>query len=113
MASAEIAVAGPARGKARRRRRPWPLVGGLGLFSVSAILPLLFMLATALRTQADWDRAKIGFPTTFSPGAFERAWSGANIGVYFRNSAIVTVSTVALTILCSTLAGYSSSKIRW
>src|SRR5712691_10397830 len=37
MASAEIAVAGPVRGKARRRRRPWPLVAGLGLFSVSKI----------------------------------------------------------------------------
>ena len=112
MASAEVAVAGPVRRKARRRRRPWPLVGGLGLFSLSAILPLLFMLATAFRTQADWDRAKIGLPTTFSLGAFERAWTGANIGVYFRNSVIVTVSTVALTVLCSTLAGYSFSKIQ-
>src|SRR2546430_2226574 len=42
MASAEVAVAGPIRGKARRRRRPWPLVAGLGLLSVSAILHLLF-----------------------------------------------------------------------
>src|SRR5581483_3601546 len=46
-------------------------------------------------------------------GAFARAWTGANIGVYFRNSAIVTFSTVALSIVCATLAGYAFSKLRW
>ena len=58
----------------------------IGLFCFSAILPLLFMAATAFRTQADWANSKIGLPTTLSLGAFERAWTGANIGVYFRNS---------------------------
>jgi raffinose/stachyose/melibiose transport system permease protein len=110
---ASVVVAPPAGKKRMRRRRPWPLVAGLSLFSLSAILPLLFMLATAFRTEADWDRAKIGLPTTFSFDSFERAWTGANIGVYFRNSAIVTLSTVALTVICATMAGYSFSKIRW
>src|SRR5205807_1378733 len=54
-----------------------------------------------------------GLPTTASFGAFERAWTGAKIDVYFRNSAIVTVSTVVLTVVCATLAGYSFGKIRW
>jgi raffinose/stachyose/melibiose transport system permease protein len=96
-----------------RRRRPWAVVIALGLFSFSTVLPLLFMAATAFRTQADWDRNKIGLPTTASLGAFERAWTGANIGVYFRNSVIVTLSTVVLSVACATLAGYSFSKIRW
>jgi raffinose/stachyose/melibiose transport system permease protein len=101
-------------GKRRpRRRRPWPVVVALGLFSLSTVLPLLFMAATAFRTQADWDRSKIGLPTTVSLGAFERAWTGANISLYFRNSVIVTLSTVALSVACATLAGYSFSKIRW
>jgi ABC-type glycerol-3-phosphate transport system permease component len=97
----------------QRRRRPWPVVAALGLFSLSTVLPLLFMAATAFRTQADWDRSKIGLPTTASLSAFERAWTGANIDVYFRNSAIVTLSTVALSVVCATLAGYSFSKIQW
>ena len=109
---ASIAVPHPAR-RARRWRRPWPLVAGLALFSLSAVLPLLFMASTAFRTQADWDGSKIGLPTTASIGAFERAWTGANIGIYFRNSAVVTLSTVTLSVICATLAGYSFSKIRW
>jgi ABC-type glycerol-3-phosphate transport system permease component len=89
------------------------LVVAIGLFCLSAILPLLFMAATAFRTEADWANSRIGLPTTFSFGAFERAWSSANISVYFRNSAIVTFSTVALSVITATLAGYAFSKIRW
>ncbi len=111
---ASIAVPRPAGGSGRRgRRRPWPLVAGLVLFSLAAVLPLLFMAATAFRTQADWDQSKIGLPTTLSFGPFARAWTGANIDLYFRNSAIVTLSTVALSVVCATLAGYSFSKIGW
>jgi ABC-type glycerol-3-phosphate transport system permease component len=111
--SASIAVTTPARRKRLRLQGSWALAAGLGFFSLSAILPLLFMAATAFRSQADWDRNKIGLPTTASFGAFERAWTGANIQTYFRNSAIVTLSTVALTVVCATLAGYSFGKIRW
>ena len=50
----------------RSRRYSWPLVVGIGLFCASAVLPLLFMAATAFRTQADWANSKIGLPTTLS-----------------------------------------------
>jgi ABC-type glycerol-3-phosphate transport system permease component len=113
LSTASVAVAAPARRRLPRIRRSWALSAGLGLFAISAVLPLVFMAFNAFRTEADWDRDKIGLPTTFSFGAFERAWTGANIGLYFRNSAIVTLSTVALTVLCATCAGYSFGKIRW
>jgi ABC-type glycerol-3-phosphate transport system permease component len=103
----------------RRRRRAgaslgrWSVVAGLTCFAVSALLPLVFMAVTAFRKQSDWDANKLGLPTTLSLGSFERAWSGATIGTYFRNSLIVTLGTVVLTVVCSTLAGYSFSKLRW
>ena len=110
---AETMAGTPPRRRRRWRRGSWPLVVAIGLFCVSAILPLLFMAATAFRTQADWANAKIGLPTTASLGAFERAWTGANIGLYFRNSLIVTSATVALSVVSATLAGYAFSKLRW
>jgi raffinose/stachyose/melibiose transport system permease protein len=93
--------------------RSWAVVAGFGLMSVSAILPLVFMAFTAFRTQADWANAKIGLPTTASLRAFREAWTGASIGIYFRNSAIVTSGTILLTVVCATLAGYSFAKIAW
>jgi ABC-type glycerol-3-phosphate transport system permease component len=112
LSAADVAARPPAR-RRLRRRQPWPFVTGLGLLCAAGVLPLLFMAATAFRTQADWDRSRIGLPTTFSFGAFARAWTDANIGTYFRNSVIVTGSTVALTVLCATLAGYGFAKLRW
>jgi raffinose/stachyose/melibiose transport system permease protein len=91
----------------------WSVVAGLTCFGLSALLPLAFMAVTAFRTQANWDANKLGLPTTFSLGAFERAWSNAEISTYFRNSLIVTLGTVALSVVCATLAGYSFSKLRW
>jgi raffinose/stachyose/melibiose transport system permease protein len=107
------AAADPPASPRFRSARSWPVMVALALFSLSTVLPLLFMAATAFRTQADWDRNKIGLPTTASLGAFERAWTGANIDVYFRNSLIVTLGAVTLSVICATLAGYSFSKIRW
>ena len=111
-----IDVAAPVSAPPPRRlrmRNPWPFVIGLGLLCASGVLPLLFMTFTAFRTERDWDNSRIGLPTTWSFGAFQRAWTDANIGVYFRNSVIVTSSTVALTVVCATLAGYGFSKLRW
>ena len=107
----------PARRRPRRSAGAsfarWSIVGGLTCFGLSALFPLAFMAVTAFRTQKDWDANKLGLPTTFSFGSFERAWSGATISTYFRNSLIVTLGTVLLTVFCATLAGYSFSKLRW
>ena len=113
MGTVASAAADPPAGPRFRSASSWPVMVALALFSLSTVLPLLFMAATAFRTQADWDRNKIGLPTTASLGAFERAWTGANIDVYFRNSLIVTLGAVTLSVICATLAGYSFSKIRW
>src|SRR5262249_47991512 len=78
-------VAGAPAGPPRRRmrmRNPWPFVIGLGLLCAAGVLPLLFMAFTAFRTEKDWDNSRIGLPTTWSFGAFQRAWTDANIGVY-------------------------------
>jgi raffinose/stachyose/melibiose transport system permease protein len=97
----------------RSRLSSWPLVVGIGIFCVSAVLPLLFMVTNAFRTESDWANSKIGLPTVFSFGAFVRAWNDANIGTYFRNSAIITSATVVLTVLSATCAAYAFSKLRW
>lgn len=102
----------------RRRRRPrppweWPVVVGMSLLAVSAVFPLYFMASNALRTQADWENAKLGLPSLFSLDAFRRAWVGAEIPTYFRNTVFVVLCTVVLSIVVSSLAGYSFSKMQW
>jgi ABC-type glycerol-3-phosphate transport system permease component len=97
----------------RRTWMRWPVVLGMALISASALFPLYFMGSNGLRTGADYDDSKIGLPTTLSLDAFERAWDGASIPIYMRNSLIVVAGTVLLSIVVATLAGYSFSKLRW
>jgi ABC-type glycerol-3-phosphate transport system permease component len=98
-----------------QHRKPgrYAQIAGMLLLSLSAVFPLYFMLSGAFRTQADWNNSEIGLPTTTSITAFKHAWVSANIGLYVRNSAIVTIGTVILTLAVSTIAGYSFAQIRW
>lgn len=89
------------------------MIAGLIILALSALFPLYFMLSASFRSQLDWNHAKLGLPTTFTLDAFRDAWTGANIGEYLRNSAVITVGSVALSLTCATLAGYSFSKLRW
>lgn len=91
----------------------WPVVAGLSLLAFSAILPLLFMASAAFRSQRDWEVSKIGWPTVFSFEAFERAWVSANVGTYFLNSFLVTVATIALSVLFAAMAGFAFAKVTW
>lgn len=100
------------RGIASRPLR-WLVVAGMAALAISAVVPLLFMVQAAFRTQADWAASKVGLPTTLSFEAFGRAWVQANIGGYFANSLIVTAGSVLLSVALATMAGYSFSMLRW
>jgi ABC-type glycerol-3-phosphate transport system permease component len=97
------------------RPRPlrWALVAGMTGLGISAVIPLVFMLQAAFRTQLDWASSKIGLPTTFSLDAFARAWVQASIGTYFINSVIVTVGAVSLSVALAATSGYAFSTLRW
>lgn len=91
----------------------WPLVAGLSLLAFSAVLPLLFMVSAAFRSQHDWEVSKVGWPTTFSLDAFARAWVSANVGTYFVNSLMVTAIAIALSVLFASMAGFAFAKVQW
>jgi ABC-type glycerol-3-phosphate transport system permease component len=91
----------------------WGIVAGMTLLGVSAVVPILFMLQAAFRTQLDWAGAKIGLPTTLTLDAFARAWVQASIGTYFINSVIVTIGTVALSVALASTAGFAFATLHW
>jgi ABC-type glycerol-3-phosphate transport system permease component len=96
-----------------RNAKDWPLIAGMSLLALSAVFPLVFMISASFRSQHDWEASKIGWPTSASIEAFERAWVSANIGTYFVNSLIVTVVTIVLSVISASLAGFAFAKLRW
>src|SRR5262245_520896 len=85
----------------------------MSMLALSAVFPLVFMISASFRDQHDWERSKIGWPTTASLEAFERAWVSANIGTYFINSLIVTFVTIVLSAVAASMAGFAFAKMRW
>lgn len=104
----------PARSPQTRSR--WAALGLYGLLSAVAIamlLPLLWLLSTALKSSGE---NIFEFPPRFIPQQptlqnFITVWQTNPFGRYFVNSTIVAVLTVGLTLLICSLAAYPLARL--
>jgi raffinose/stachyose/melibiose transport system permease protein len=96
-----------------RRIGRWGVVSGLGVIACTTVFPLFFMLDNAFRTQMGWYHSEIGLPTASGAAAFSGAWVDGDVGLFFRNSAIVAAGSVSLALVLAALAGYSFGRLRW
>ncbi len=83
------------------------------VLALLALFPLYFMISGAFRTPSAWAHSTVGLPTTSSFSAFVDAWRDASIGLFIRNSAIVTLLSTFLGVAVGCLGGYSFSKLSW
>ncbi len=89
------------------------IIFALVVLALSAIFPLYFMAQAALRTQAEWNSSELAFPTSLSLSTFRQVWLGGEVGVFLRNSFVITVGSTALSLVISTMAGFSFAKTQW
>lgn len=85
-----------------------------------AILPLIYMFANALKTYGE-TITRVA-PSPFNPrfwpqvpqwGNFAEAWEEGKIALYFRNSVVITLVTLAGTLLVTIPASFAFSKLRF
>jgi sn-glycerol 3-phosphate transport system permease protein len=101
---------------ARRRRRLRLAVRYLVLVLAAAIVlfPIYVTVVDALLTpQQVVSRPPTLFPTSPQWHTFADAFQQGDLGIYMRNSAIVTVATVVLELLTSVLAAYAFVFLRF
>jgi ABC-type glycerol-3-phosphate transport system permease component len=117
-------MATDALGGAGGRTRLTPAVVVLLLFlilgALVAVLPLLYMAATSLKTIAETitRSSAIPFDLQFWPerpqwSNYREAWEEAMFSLYFKNSVIISAVTVAGVITTSSLAAYAFAKLRF
>ncbi len=101
----------------RRRRsigfRIWIYVALAALLAF-AVLPVLWMLSTSLKTRFD----VFGSPGSLLPphwtlNAYRLVLTDPHFLTYFANSLIVNVAASLVTVLLATIAGYSFSRFRF
>ena len=78
------------------------------------LLPIWYMVITSLKPNAQvYELPPRLWPREITLQNFSDALSKANFDVYFRNSAIVAIATVLLTILVSSLLAYAFARLNF
>jgi ABC-type glycerol-3-phosphate transport system permease component len=95
-------------GRATLRRGLWHAV--MVVISAGAVGPLVWMVLTSLRPQASALAGPL-IPERIDFDAYAFAWNQLEIWRNFLNSVLITGSTLALTIVAATLAGYAFARI--
>ncbi|MGA8977992.1 MAG: carbohydrate ABC transporter permease [Pedococcus sp.] len=85
---------------------------GLWLYAAVALVPLLLMVLSSLRTNADLITDPLGLPSPVSTRSYQEAWTTGNFATYFGNSLMVTVGAVVLSTTVSTMAAYALARVR-
>ncbi len=96
-----------------KRRKQIIAYIGLSLFSILAILPVLYVFLLALQTNAE----AAAIPPTIIPaspqfGNFQRIAERIPLGRYFSNSVIFSLSTTIAVLVTSLFAAYATTKLR-
>lgn len=88
-------------------------IGTFVLYALLAVVaflwvyPFLWMVSASFKTQNEFFASGLNLiPQSLSLENFIRAWNNASFSIYFKNSIIVTVCTVAIVLLSTSLAGY-------
>lgn len=110
------AVARGERSVATRRSRATRPIGNLLLFilmaliALSTLFPLIWMLLTSLKTQADVTRNPLNLiPSTVQWSNYVQAWQ--DVAPFFLNSAFLAILSVVGVLVFGSLAGYAFARL--
>lgn len=85
-------------------------MGFLGLFTLSVLLPLLWVLSSSFKAGYDILGSPWSLPIHPQFVNYKNAWNEAGIGQAFFTSLLVTVSTLAILLPISAMAAYVLAK---
>src|SRR5216683_3168250 len=120
--TATAAVSEPARiggGTSLRRSRRWALLTSyffLILFAIFFLIPPYYMIVTSLKTDAEVAHLATN-PWIIANGVtleqYKLLFRETDFLIYFKNTVIVTLCVVAITMVVSVLAAFSLSRMRF
>lgn len=86
----------------------------LWLYAFVSLYPLLWMIFYSFKNNEEiFVTNPFGFPTILRIENYIKAWNQYDVPMYFKNSLIVSVATVTLTIMLALLFSYSTSRMQW
>ncbi len=90
------------------------VVGVLVFWLVMQLYPIFFLFMTSLKSDAQVLNAPFALPDPVRLDNYSRVWEGDRTNqsflIYFRNSTVTTVGTLAILLTVSALAGYALAR---
>ena len=83
------------------------------LFLIACLYPLLWLIMNSFKTQEELFTNTWGFPHVWTLENYKHAVVDGKIGIYFLNSVVVSVISVAGTIVLSVMASYGVTRLKW
>ena len=96
----------------KRKLSKIPTYLGLILFSIAALIPFQYMLATAMTPQSfSMPYPPILFPKEAYFGNFAEAWNANHFSSYFLNSLIIAAVATVIIMLVSSAGAYAFARM--
>ncbi len=86
---------------------------GLVLFGLVLVYPLIWLLSSSFKNTMEILSSSSLLPSSFSLDGFIKGWSGEGrpgFGLFLRNSTVLTLPTVLLTIISGVLVAYGFTR---
>ncbi len=78
------------------------------------IFPIYFMFTFSLKSNEEiFGKNIIGLPENWLWSNFTTALNTGNMGLYFINSLVITISAIAISLFAAMMATYAITRIRW
>jgi raffinose/stachyose/melibiose transport system permease protein len=106
-------VSAPAAARTAAVRRSRPRVGSYVLVAVLLVFylfPLLFLLNTALKTNAEFNSDPVGIATSPAWGNFIQAWQQGDFGRFILNSLLYTITASVIGTFISVALAFPISR---
>lgn len=86
----------------------------LGVYAICSIYPLFWMGFNSLKNNEEiFALNPYGLPTQFRFENYAKAWNEFDVVTYFKNSTIVALAVVFLTLLVSLMFSYAIARMNW
>lgn len=86
----------------------WFLLAGFGL---AILVPVSLVFFSSFKAQSEFYKNPIGWPNNFTFSNYIEIFTASKMAQYIMNSAVVTVSTVAVVLFLSTMIAYAITRI--
>jgi ABC-type glycerol-3-phosphate transport system permease component len=81
------------------------------IMAVAVLFPLYFMVANSLKSDPSFAQSALSIPFRPTLSKYVEAFRSADLGLFFVNSVIISVVSVAVATVCSAAAAFAFAKM--